>query len=144
MKKPTGLRVQVHIDGGSRGNPGPAAAAFVLRDANTGRFLRQAGLFLGRATNNVAEYRGLVAALEAAAELGAAEAEVMSDSELLVRQMNGQYRVKNEGLRPLFEQARALVGRFRRCSFGHVPRERNTEADGLVNRALDLGGDVRE
>ena len=98
------LRLNAHIDGGARGNPGPAAAAFILRDASDGTVVAQTGLYLGRATNNVAEYRALLAALRSARELKAAEVEVLSDSELLVRQMNGQYRVRNAGLKQLHEE----------------------------------------
>lgn len=128
--------VVVHIDGGSRGNPGPAAAGVVVSRPD-GTVLHEAGLYLGQATNNVAEYRGLLAGLEAAAALGAKEVEVLSDSELLVRQMLGQYRVKNPGLRPLYEQACTLAERFAACTFRHVRREANRRADDLVNRTLD-------
>lgn len=138
------MRVTAHIDGGSRGNPGPAAAGFVLRDADDGQVLQQAGVFLGEATNNVAEYRGLIEALKRAATLGAEEIDVRSDSELLVRQMNGQYRVKNAGLKPLFEQACELAGRFERFVIAHVRREQNTDADGLVNRTLNLKRSIEE
>ncbi|MGA2266686.1 MAG: ribonuclease HI family protein [Phycisphaerae bacterium] len=129
-------RVVVHIDGGSRGNPGPAAAGVVVSRPD-GTVLHEAGLYLGPATNNVAEYRGLLAGLEAAAALGAKDVEVLSDSELLVRQMLGQYRVKNPGLRPLYEQACTLAERFAACTFRHVRRENNQRADELVNRTLD-------
>jgi ribonuclease HI len=138
------MRVTAHIDGGSRGNPGPAAAGFVLRDADDGQVLQQAGVFLGEATNNVAEYRGLIEALQRAQLLGVDELDVRSDSELLVRQMNGQYRVKNAGLKPLFEQANELAGRFGRFAISHVRREQNTDADELVNRALNLKRSVEE
>ena len=129
-------RVTVFIDGGSRGNPGPAAAGIIIT-ADDGTVLRKAGLYLGEATNNVAEYRGLLAGLEAAATLGATAVQVVSDSELLVRQMNGEYRVKNPGLRPLYEQACRLAQRFSACTFRHVRREQNLRADRLVNQALD-------
>jgi ribonuclease HI len=135
------LSVTIHIDGGSRGNPGPAGAGVVLRDGQ-GAILYQAGLYLGRATNNVAEYRGLLAGLKAAADLKASQVRVVSDSELLVRQMNGQYRVKNEGLKPLYEQAKQLAGGFSRCAFQHVRRELNKEADHLVNQAIDARRNV--
>lgn len=134
-------RLIVFIDGGSRGNPGPAAAGVVVT-ADDGTVLHEAGLYLGQATNNVAEYRGLLAGLKAAAGLGAAEVQVVSDSELLVRQMTGEYRVKNKGLAPLAEQARRLAGRFAACSFRHVRREDNVRADRLVNQALDRRCDV--
>jgi ribonuclease HI len=134
--------VTVFIDGGSRGNPGPAAAGVVVT-ANDGRVLHEAGLYLGRATNNVAEYRGLLAGLAAAAALGATRVAVVSDSELLVRQMTGEYRVKNPGLRPLYERACRLADAFTACTFRHVRREQNLRADELVNQALDRRGHVR-
>ncbi|MEI7837524.1 MAG: reverse transcriptase-like protein [Planctomycetota bacterium] len=138
------LEVIVYIDGGSRGNPGPAAAGVVVTAADDGTVLHEAGHFIGRATNNVAEYRGLLAGLEAARKLGASGVAVRSDSELLVRQMQGIYRVKNAGLIPLFQQARTLCQGLKKVSFTHVPREQNTEADGLVNRALDLKRNVED
>jgi ribonuclease HI len=138
------LSVAIHIDGGSRGNPGPAAAGIVLREKRSGQVLREVGLFLGEATNNVAEYRALVAALKEAAALRAVEVELWTDSELLVRQMNGEYRVRNAGLKPLFEEAQRLAGRFTTCTIRHVPRGQNTRADRLVNRAMNLRRDVDE
>ncbi len=141
MSRPA-LHVIVHIDGGSRGNPGPAAAGVVVTAADDGTALHEAGIYIGRATNNVAEYRGLLAGLTTAKRLGAAEVEIVSDSELLVRQMKGQYRVKNAGLRPLFEQARELAESFDRCRFRHIRREENSRADGLVNQALDAKRNV--
>jgi ribonuclease HI len=137
------LSVTIHIDGGSRGNPGPAGAGVVLRDGE-GAILYQGGLFLGRATNNVAEYSGLLAGLKAAADLKASQVRVVSDSELLVRQMNGQYRVKNEGLKPLYEQAKQLAAGFARCAFQHVRRELNKEADHLANQAMDARRNVED
>ena len=98
------LRVTLNIDGGSRGNPGPSAAGIVIAAQDDGTILHEAGIFLGNATNNVAEYMGLIEGLKAAAKLSVAEVECFSDSELLVKQMNGEYRVKNEGLKPLFQQ----------------------------------------
>lgn len=138
------LRLIVHIDGGARGNPGPAAAAFVAKDAEDGTILQEAGIYLGRATNNVAEYRGLLAALEYAAQIRAEGVEVFSDSELMVKQMNGEYRVKNEGLRPLYEQAKRLAGGFRQFRIAHVRREKNPHADRLVNLAIDGKKNVEE
>lgn len=137
------LNITIHIDGGSRGNPGPAAAGVVLRDEE-GVVLYQGGLFLGHATNNVAEYSGLVAGLKQAAALGASAVTVVSDSELLVRQMNGQYRVKNEGLKPYFEQAQELAAGFSKIVFQHVRREFNKQADGLVNQALNAKRNVED
>ena len=131
----------IHIDGGSRGNPGQAGAGVVIADAD-GNVLYEAGLYIGRATNNVAEYSGLVAALEAAAKLDVSEIDLYSDSQLLVRQMLGEYRVKNAGLRPYYEQATALARKFDRCEFHHVPREENTQADSLANMAMDCRADI--
>jgi ribonuclease HI len=136
------LRVVVHIDGGARGNPGPAAAGVVVACADGGGVLRQAGIFLGRATNNVAEYRGLIEGLRLAATLNAEEVQVVSDSQLLVYQMTGRYRVKNEGLKPLHREAGELALKFRKCLYRHVPREENVLADRLVNRAIDQRRDV--
>ena len=133
--------VIAHIDGGSRGNPGPAAAGFTLADAN-GKQLQARGFFLGRATNNVAEYTSLLKALDAAAQIGAGQITVFSDSELLVRQINGQYRVKSDLIKPLFEQAVSLLAQFRSWQVRHVRREMNVQADKLVNQALDAGHDV--
>ncbi|MBN1941730.1 MAG: ribonuclease HI family protein [Phycisphaerae bacterium] len=138
------MNVFVNIDGGSRGNPGPAGAGVVIRAADDGTVLQQAGVFLGVATNNVAEYRGLIEGLRRAEALGAKRVEVASDSELLVRQMNGQYRVKNTGLKPLFEEANDLAGRFERFAIRHVPREENTLADEMANRAMNLKRTVEE
>ena len=130
-----------YLDGGSRGNPGPAAAAFVLNDAS-GRQLEAKAFFLGRATNNVAEYTGLVKALEAAAHIGPEQLNVFSDSELLVKQINGQYRVKSEQLRPLYQQSMSLLSRFKSWKVRHVTRDKNKQADSLVNKALDAGHDI--
>lgn len=135
-------RVIVHIDGGARGNPGPAAAGVVVRAADDGTVLHEAAVYLGETTNNVAEYRGLLAALEAALALKVREAEVFSDSELLVRQINGQYRVKKPHLQELFEQAKELAAGLEKFTITHVPRDENQAADRLVNRAIDLKQDV--
>jgi formyltetrahydrofolate-dependent phosphoribosylglycinamide formyltransferase len=134
-------RIVAHIDGGSRGNPGPAAAAYVLDDSE-GTQLQSKAVLLGRTTNNVAEYCGLIKAIEAAKKMGAQDLTVLSDSELLVRQINGQYKVKSELISPFFLQAIELLGQFRSWSVRHVMREQNKEADKLVNQALDLGRDV--
>ena len=135
----TPLRVRIHTDGGARGNPGPAAAAFVIV-ADDDTVLREEGVFLGRATNNVAEYSAMIAGLRAAEEIGADEVDLFSDSQLMVRQMTGQYRVKNAGLKPMHATARELAKRFDRCDFHHVRRESNERADTLVNEALDRAG----
>ncbi|HMD30919.1 MAG TPA: ribonuclease HI family protein, partial [Candidatus Acidoferrales bacterium] len=128
--------VTANIDGGARGNPGPAAYGIVLRDAG-GKTLLATGKYVGRATNNVAEYYGLVAALDAARERGVKHLRVESDSELLVRQMQGRYRVKSPDLKPLHERAAKLSRGFEHFEIAHVRREQNREADRMVNAALD-------
>jgi ribonuclease HI len=125
-----------NIDGGARGNPGPAAYGVVIRNAQ-GEVLQEWGEYLGLQTNNVAEYSGLLAALDYAVEKKYPSLKVLSDSELLVRQMHGQYKVKNSALRELFGRAQALVRRLQQFSVEHVPRDRNKEADRLVNQVLD-------
>ncbi|OKI77698.1 bifunctional RNase H/acid phosphatase [Micromonospora sp. CB01531] len=129
--------VVVEADGGSRGNPGPAGYGAVVRDPATGEVLAERSEAIGTATNNVAEYRGLIAGLEAAAELGAAEVEARMDSKLVVEQMCGRWQIKNPGLRPLAAQAAGLVARFAAVRFTWVPRERNQHADALANAAMD-------
>jgi len=128
--------VTANVDGGARGNPGPAAYGIVLREAG-GATLIATGKYVGRATNNVAEYYGLIAALDAARERGVTRLRVESDSELLVRQMQGRYRVKSADLRPLHERAVKLSHGFEYFDIAHIPREKNREADRLVNAALD-------
>jgi ribonuclease HI len=130
------VKARLFTDGGSRGNPGPAAYGFVL-EAEDGSVLAARGETIGIATNNVAEYSGLVAGLEAAVELDVTEIEVVSDSELLVKQMRGEYKIKNDALRALSLEATRLGRRLDSVSYTHVRRERNTRADGLVNDALD-------
>ncbi|WP_407567064.1 bifunctional RNase H/acid phosphatase [Polymorphospora sp. A560] len=132
-----GPKVVVEADGGARGNPGPAGFGAVVRDAGTGEVLAERAEAIGVATNNVAEYRGLLAGLEAAAELGASEVDVRMDSKLVVEQMSGRWQIKNAGLRPLAAQAATLVRRFDAVTFGWIPRERNKHADGLANAAMD-------
>ena len=126
----------LRCDGGSRGNPGPAAYGFVLTDP-AGCEVEARGEYIGTATNNVAEYRGLIVGLVAAAGLGASPLAVVMDSELVIRQMTGQYRVKNEGLKPLHQQARAAAAKLPQVEYSSVRREDNGRADGLVNEALD-------
>ena len=126
----------LRCDGGSRGNPGPAAYGFVLTDPE-GREVVARGAFIGTATNNVAEYSGLIAGLGAAAELGASPLQVVMDSELVIRQMTGQYRVKHEGLKPLYRDARSAAARLGQVTYSSVRRDDNGRADGLVNEALD-------
>jgi len=130
-----------YIDGASRGNPGPAAAGFTLADS-AGTQLQAKAFFLGRATNNIAEYTSLVKALEAAKKIGTEQLVIFSDSELLVRQINGQYKVKSEQIRPLFRQAVNLLGEFKNWRVRHITREKNEQADELVNQALNLGSDI--
>ena len=134
-------KITAYIDGGSRGNPGPAAAGFVLTDTN-GIQLQAKALVIGRTTNNVAEYTSLVKAIESAKQISTDQLTVFSDSELLVKQINGQYRVKSEQIRPLFQQAIDLLALFKNWQVRHINREKNKEADRLVNQALDLGRDV--
>lgn len=130
-------RVVVEADGGARGNPGPAGWGALVRAAETGEVLVARGEAIGTATNNVAEYRGLIAGLQAAAELGADSVEVRMDSKLVIEQMTGRWRIKHPGLRPLAAQAAALVRRFDSVAWQWVPRERNREADRLANEAMD-------
>jgi ribonuclease HI len=132
---------KIHIDGAARGNPGPAAFAFVIQKEGSPP-IEENGL-LGVTTNNLAEYTALVRALERAAELGARRLIVHSDSELLVKQMNGAYRVKNPDIRVLYDQAKELIERFEQVVIRHVRREQNSRADELCNQALDEGGPKR-
>lgn len=127
---------RLFADGAARGNPGPAAAGFVLDDPE-GRPAAAGGIALGTATNNVAEYRALLAGLTRAIEMGVGAIEVRMDSELVVRQMTGIYRVKHAGLKPLFAEAQALSRRFTHFGIRHVPRDENARADAEANRALD-------
>ncbi len=130
------MKAKLSTDGGARGNPGPAAYGYVL-ETDDGTVLDARGEAIGWATNNVAEYRGLLAGMAKAAEVGVDELEVVSDSELLVKQMQGDYRVKNEVLRALWEEATDLERRFRRVRYTAVRRAHNELADRLVNEALD-------
>jgi ribonuclease HI len=126
----------LHADGGSRGNPGPAGAGAALLDAGGGQ-VASWHRYLGLATNNLAEYQALILGLEGALDLGVGELLVRLDSELLVRQLQGRYQVKSPHLKPLYEQARALVRRFASVKFQHIPREQNAIADRLANLAMD-------
>ena len=134
--------VEVFCDGGSRGNPGPAAIGAVVLDPSTDppTVLASVSECIGVATNNVAEYRALIAGLEAALGFGPTTVRVRADSELLIRQLEGRYRVRNAGLQPLHREASALLARFARHELQHVRREFNTDADALVNAALDAAG----
>ncbi len=126
-------------DGGARGNPGPAGAGAVLLDPAGGQ-AAALSRYLGVATNNLAEYQGLIMGLEEALAQGARELRVFADSELMVRQLNGQYQVKSPHLKPLHQKARALLARFARVEVGHVRREENSAADRLANQAMDRRG----
>jgi ribonuclease HI len=130
------LKVVVHVDGGSRGNPGRAAAGAVISTPE-GEPLIEAAEEIGIASNNVAEYEGLLLGLRRARELGADEVEVVNDSELVAKQVNGVYKVKHPDMKPLHAAARAALGEFAAWSIRSVPREQNAEADALVNAVLD-------
>jgi ribonuclease HI len=130
------VKVVVHVDGGARGNPGPAAVAAIVSDPD-GTVLAEAAEPIGTATNNVAEYRALLLGLARARALGADEVEVVGDSELIIKQVQGLYKVKHAGLKPLHAEARAALGEFREWKVRAVRREHNSEADALVNAALD-------
>lgn len=142
-KVPETQEVVAHIDGGSRGNPGPAAYAVVVRNAQGSR-LAAFARFLGQATNNVAEYQGLLAALQHALENQYSRFKVVSDSELLARQITGQYKVKNPDLKILHARAKALIEQFDSFTIKHVLREHNREADRLVDEALDAAEHKRK
>jgi ribonuclease HI len=126
----------IWVDGAARGNPGPAAIGVVVKDEQ-GTVLARLSKCIGETTNNQAEYRALIAALEKAVELGARKVSVYSDSELVVRQITGRYRVKKEELKPLFQKATQLQSRLENFSISHIPRSQNAAADGLANEALD-------
>jgi ribonuclease HI len=130
------MKVRVNVDGGARGNPGPAAAACVISTPEGEPLLERAEL-LGLTTNNVAEYRALLLGLRCAAELGASEVEVVGDSELIARQVQGVYKVKHEAMKPLHREALAALRAFNSWSITTVPRAQNAHADALVNAALD-------
>jgi probable phosphoglycerate mutase len=134
--------VIVEADGGSRGNPGPAGYGAVVRDAATDDVLAERKAGLGFTTNNVAEYAGLIAGLEAAREVGASLVDVRMDSKLVVEQMSGRWRIKHAPLQTLAERARALVGCFDKVTFEWIPRAANKHADRLANEAMDAQ-DVR-
>lgn len=129
------VRLVVHIDGASKGNPGPAGAAAVFEDED-GRPAGKVHRFLGRRTNNEAEYAALLIALEEALRRGARSLDVVSDSELLVRQLEGTYKVRHPGLLPLYQEAQTRIRKLARFSARHVPREQNREADRLANEAI--------
>ena len=129
----------VNVDGGARGNPGPAAIAAVVQDEEGG-VIEERGERIGKATNNVAEYRALLLGIERAAALGASDVELVGDSELVVRQIKGEYKVKDANMRELHAEVKRALAPFASWSIRHVRREHNSEADRLVNRALDGDG----
>lgn len=129
-------KLVVNVDGGARGNPGPAAIAAVVQGPG-GEVVEERGERIGKATNNVAEYRALLLGIERAAALGARELELVGDSELIVKQVRGEYKVKDAGMRELHAQVRRALAPFERWSIRHVRREQNAEADRLVNEVLD-------
>ena len=130
------MRFTVHVDGGARGNPGPAAIAAVVSD-DDGVIVHEAARAIGRATNNVAEYRALLLGIEAAREIGGTDLDLVGDSELIVKQVQGAYKVKNADLKPLHAEVHAALSQLDNWSIRHVRRELNKEADRLVNEALD-------
>ena len=136
------MKVLVEADGGSRGNPGPAGYGAVVWSADRETVLAESKQAIGRATNNVAEYRGLIAGLEEAAELGATEVTVRMDSKLVVEQMSGRWKVKHPDLIELHKQARALAAKFDRISYRWIPRAKNSHADRLANEAMDAAAEL--
>ena len=136
MSVPPGSVWRLRCDGGARGNPGPGASAYILSDA-AGNEVEARGEYLGSVTNNVAEYRALISGLESAVRHAVSALDVSMDSELVVRQMTGQYRVKHEGLKPLHALARAAASKIGSVKWSSVRREDNTRADQLVNDTLD-------
>ncbi len=131
------MRLVIHTDGAARGNPGPAGAGAVLRDAADGALVAELAVFLGERTNNYAEWTAVELALEEALTHGASRIDLRTDSELVARQIAGRYRVKHPDLKPIHGRVMALLGRFAGYTVGHVPRELNREADRLSNVAID-------
>jgi len=127
--------LSIYTDGGARGNPGPAGIGYVIFEGD--RQIADHGEYIGETTNNQAEYKALIAGLTHAKKLGAESVKVFMDSELIVRQMRGEYKIKNEDLKPLAAEVFKLSNRFSSLSFNHIPREKNKIADALVNQALD-------
>ncbi|OBK80847.1 bifunctional RNase H/acid phosphatase [Mycobacterium sp. 1164985.4] len=136
------MKVIVEADGGSRGNPGPAGYGSVVWSADHGAVLAESKEAIGRATNNVAEYRGLIAGLSEASSLGATEVDVLMDSKLVVEQMSGRWKVKHPDIAPLHQQATALAARFDRVSYRWIPRAENSHADRLANEAMDAAAEM--
>jgi ribonuclease HI len=133
------LKLVIYTDGAARGNPGPAGIGVVIQN-DKGEVIQEISGFLGQATNNVAEYTALTTALEKAVALNAQEVQLFTDSELIVKQIKGEYRVKNEGLKPLYQKAKGLIQQLGSFTITHVPREKNKEADRLANRGIDEEG----
>lgn len=133
---PESSTVNIYVDGASRGNPGEAGAGFIILTTD-GKVLKEAGRYLGKTTNNVAEYQALIIALKEAQSLGAEAVKVFADSELMVKQIKGEYKVKSSGLLPLYQEAKALLMEFSRYDIIHINREKNAEADRLANQAID-------
>lgn len=133
------MRLTLHCDGGSRGNPGPAAVGVVITD-EAGEVVGEVSEVIGVATNNVAEYEAVIRGLERAGELGATEVDLVGDSELIAKQITGEYKVKHEDMKPLHAAARAALAGFDDWSIRTVPRKLNADADALVNQALDTAG----
>ena len=129
-------KVIAYTDGAARGNPGPAAIGVIIKD-ESGKTVASISRRLGTTTNNQAEYRAIIAALEEAISLGARNVVIKSDSELVVKQINGQYKIKNTALRPLYQEVVRLIGALESFSITYIPRERNAAADALANKALD-------
>ena len=134
------MRLLIHTDGAARGNPGPAGAGAVLRDADTGEVVAEIAVGLGRATNNVAEWTAVRLALEEARRLGATRVDLRMDSQLVARQISGVYRVKHADLKPIHAAVMSLLREFEGYTVGHVPRELNKDADRLSNIAIDGPG----
>jgi ribonuclease HI len=132
-------KLTTYSDGGARGNPGPAGIGFVIYGEHS-NILENVGMSIGTATNNQAEYKALLAALQAALKLGALEVDCYLDSELVVKQLQGKYKIKEEGLKPLASEVLKLTARFEKIQFHHIPREKNKLADKLLNQALDEAG----
>ncbi len=128
----------IFADGASRGNPGPAAIGVTIKDER-GRFITSISQCIGRATNNQAEYRAIIAALEEATRLDARRVDIKMDSELVVKQINGEYRVRKATLKPLYQQVKQMQGSLESFTITHIPRRQNIEADKLANKALDMG-----
>ncbi|MFC1896980.1 ribonuclease HI family protein [Chloroflexota bacterium] len=129
-------RAVIHADGASRGNPGPAAIGITIKD-NGGKLITSISQRIGRTTNNQAEYRAIITALEEATRVGARQVDIRLDSELVVKQINGEYRVKKDTLKPLYQQLKKLLGSLESFTITHIPRQQNKEADDLANKAFN-------